>query len=92
VSESFSKKFDLKINPDDPIFVISIVSEMVHIPVWTLRRLDEMGIVEAKRLGKKTRCYSKVQIEKLIYVQYLMEEKNINISGIKFILDNESGR
>ncbi|MFH1360982.1 MAG: MerR family transcriptional regulator [Candidatus Omnitrophota bacterium] len=83
--------FDIEIEPEDPLFIISIVSEMVGIPIWTLRKLDEMGIVCPKRLGKKTRCYSKVQIKKLNYVCYLMEKKHVNISGIKFILEIEGG-
>ncbi len=79
--------FIAKIDPDAPLFIISVVSGMVHLPVWTLRRLDEMGIVQAGRLGKKTRCYSQKQIEKLQYIHYLLEEKGVNISGIRVILE-----
>ena len=46
-----------------------------------------MGIVIPKRIGKKTRCYSKIQINKLIFVHHLMNEKGVNISGIKIILE-----
>jgi len=59
------ENFDFEIDPEESIFIISVVSEMVDIPVWTLRKFDEMGIVMPKRLGKKTRCYSKNQIKKL---------------------------
>ena len=83
-------EYNAKISPEDHLYIIGIVSEMVGIPIWTLRKLDEMGIVEPKRLGKKTRCYSQVQIKKLCYVNYLMNEKNVNISGIKVILDIET--
>lgn len=79
--------FNVEIEPGDPLFVISVVSRLVDIPVWTLRKLDEMGVVTPKRIGKKTRCYSKIQIKQLSYVHYLMEEKNVNISGIKIILE-----
>lgn len=85
--KDLDRKFDLYINPEDPLFIISVVSQMVNIPIWTLRKLDEMGIVQPKRIGKKTRCYSKIQIQKLSYVHYLMEDKHVNISGIKVILE-----
>ena len=85
------EQFDVDIHPDAPIFIISIVSEMVDIPIWTLRKLDDMDVVKPKRIGKKTRCYSKVQMKQLKYIHYLMEEKNVNISGIKVILDMNSG-
>jgi MerR family transcriptional regulator, heat shock protein HspR len=81
------KQFTVDIDPDDPVYVIGVVSELIEIPIWTLRKLDEMGVVVPKRFGKKTRCYSHHQIQQLTYVQYLMEEKGVNISGIKVILD-----
>ena len=89
MDEKLFEKFDVEIDPEDPIFIISVVSKMVDIPIWTLRKLDELGIVEAERLGKKTRCYSKRQIKKLSYIHYLMEEKNVNLHGIKVILEME---
>ena len=83
------KEFDVAIDPEQPLFIIGVASTMVGIPIWTLRKLDEMGVVEPKRVGKKTRCYSHNQIKKLVYVQYLMEKKQVNISGIKIILEME---
>jgi MerR family transcriptional regulator/heat shock protein HspR len=80
------KKVTVHIAPDEAVYVISAVSHIVHIPVWTLRILDREGIIQPKRKGKKTRFYCFKDIERLEYVHYLMEEKGINISGIKFIL------
>lgn len=78
---------EFEIKEDDPLFVISVVSELVNIPVWTLRKLDEHGIVKAKRLGKKTRCYTKNQLKKLTYICHLMQERGVNIKGIKVIME-----
>ena len=89
IQKVLNKKFDVKIRPQDPLFVISVVEKMVGIPIWTLRKLDEMGVVKPKRIGKKTRCYSKIQIQKLSYVHYLMENKHVNISAVKVILEIE---
>lgn len=74
------------IDPREPVYVISAVSHIVHIPVWTLRLLDREGVIKSKRVGKKTRFYCFKDIERLEYVHYLMEEKGVNIQGIKFIL------
>lgn len=74
------------IDPQEPVYVISAVSHIVHMPVWTLRILDREGIIKPKRKSKKTRFYCLKDIERLEYIHYLMEEKGINISGIKFIL------
>jgi len=86
------EQFDVHIEPSDPLYVISIVSEMVNIPVWTLRKLDDMGIVCPRRLGKKTRCYSLIQVKVLGYIQYLMQDRGVNISGIKLILEIDEGK
>ena len=90
LSKKQNQKFDVNINPDDPLFIITVVEKMVGIPVWTLRKLDEMGVVKPKRIGKKTRCYSQTQIKKLSYVHYLMESKHVNISAVKYVLEIES--
>ena len=82
--------FVFSIDPQAPLFVIGVVSEVVRIPLWTLRKLDQMGVVTPKRVGIRTRCYSKIQMQTLSYVKYLMEDKKVNISGIRVILELEN--
>jgi MerR family transcriptional regulator/heat shock protein HspR len=81
--------FDIYISPDEPVYVISVVSKLVDMPLWTLRHLDKYGIVRPKRIGKKSRLYSLKDIKRLEYVHYLMEDKRVNIHGIKIILEKE---
>jgi MerR family transcriptional regulator/heat shock protein HspR len=81
--------FDIYISADEPVYVISVVSKLVDMPVWTLRALDKAGIVRPKRIGKKSRLYCLKEIKRLEYVHYLMEDKHVNISGIKMILELE---
>ncbi len=81
--------FDIYISPDEPVYVISVVSKLVSLPVWTLRQLDKKGVVRPRRIGKKSRLYSLKDIKRLEYVHYLMDEKHVNIHGIKIILEKE---
>ncbi|MBU0549411.1 MAG: MerR family transcriptional regulator [Candidatus Omnitrophica bacterium] len=81
--------FDIKISPDEPVYVISVVSKLVELPLWTLRALDKAGVVKPRRVGKKSRLYSMKEVRRLEYVHYLMEEKGVNIHGIKMILEIE---
>ncbi len=81
--------FDIYISADEPVYVISVVSRLVEMPVWTLRQLDKVGIVCPKRLGKKSRLYSLKDVRRLEYIHYLMEDKRVNIHGIKIILEKE---
>ncbi len=79
--------FDIHISPDEPVYVISVASKLVDLPLWTLRQLDKAGVVCPKRVGKKSRLYSLKDIKRLEYVHYLMEEKRVNVSGIRIILE-----
>lgn len=81
--------FDIYISPDEPVYVISVVSKLVSLPSWTLRQLDKAGIVCPKRIGKKSRLYSLKDIKKLEYVHYLMHQKRVNVRGIKIIFEME---
>ena len=82
--------FDIQISPDEPVYVISVVSKLVELPIWTLRQLDKAGIVHPKRIGKKSRLYSLKDVKRLEYIHYLMEDKHVNIHGIKIILELET--
>jgi MerR family transcriptional regulator/heat shock protein HspR len=82
--------FDVYISPDEPVYVISVVSKLVDLPAWTLRQLDKTGVVRPKRVGKKSRLYSLKDVKKLEYVHYLMQDRHVNIHGIKIILEKES--
>ncbi len=81
--------FDIYISPDEPVYVISVVSKLVSLPAWTLRELDKKGVVCPKRIGKKSRLYSLKDVKRLEYVHYLMEERHVNIHGIRLILERE---
>ncbi|MFA5089732.1 MAG: MerR family transcriptional regulator [Candidatus Omnitrophota bacterium] len=81
--------FDIYISPDEPVYIISVASKLADLPVWTLRQLDKYGIVCPKRVGKKSRLYSLKDIKKLEYVHYLMEEKHVNMHGVRLIIQQE---
>lgn len=81
--------FDVYISPDEPVYVISVVSKLTCLPAWTLRQLDKAGIVCPGRIGKKSRLYSLKDIKRLEYIYYLMQDKHVNIHGIKIILGKE---
>ena len=81
------QRFNVPLDPQAPLFVIGVASEITGLPVWTLRKLDNMGAVQPQRVGVRTRCYSQIQISQLRYARYLMEERSVNISAVKVILE-----
>lgn len=77
----------VKINPGDAVFVIGIVSKLLDVPEWTLRALEKEGLIRPKRLFRKMRFYSMKDIQRIEYIHYLMEEKRVNMSGVRIILE-----
>lgn len=79
----------IEISPEDSVYVIGVVSKLLNMPEWTLRTLEKEGLIRPKRMGKKNRMYSMNDIRKLEYIHYLMDEKGVNINGIRIILEIE---
>jgi hypothetical protein len=74
---------------DVPLYVISVAAKLVQLPAWTLRVLDEQGIVVPKRTGKNRRLYSDSDLSKLVRVRTLTEEQGVNMNGVRIILQLE---
>ena len=80
------RKSKVKIKPQDSVYAIGIVSRLLGMPEWTLRTLEKEGLINPKRVNKKNRYYSMYDIRRLEYIHYLMDEKGVNVSGIKLIM------
>ncbi len=79
-------KRPIRITSQQAVYTIGIVSRLLGMPEWTLRSIEKEGLVSPKRVDKKNRYYSMRDIKKLEYIHYLMEEKGVNVSGIKIIM------
>ncbi|NQT90776.1 MAG: MerR family transcriptional regulator, partial [Candidatus Omnitrophica bacterium] len=52
----------------------------------TLRIWERKKLIKPSRIGKN-RFYSKCDLDRLEYIKELLQEKRINIEGVKNILD-----
>ena len=75
--------------PDEPVYVISIAAKLAGLPSWTLRVLDQEGIVRPQRTAKDRRLDSDRDIALLTRIRYLTEERGVNMNGVKLILEME---
>ena len=77
-------------NPTDdrekPLFMISVVAEMLDIHPQTLRLYEREGLVVPKRTDGTTRLYSQDDIDKLRRVLSLTRELGVNLAGVEVIL------
>ncbi len=77
---------------DEPVYVISVAAKLAGLPAWTLRVLDEQGIVAPKRTDKNRRLYSDQDIVTLARVRTLTEIDGVNMNGVRLILRLEQER
>ena len=80
---------EFAIDPADPVYVIGVVSRIVHLPVWTLRVLDREGLVKPRRRAGLARLYSLEDIRLLMRIRQLCVEERVNWQGIRIILEME---
>ena len=69
-----------------PLFMISVVAEMLDIHPQTLRLYEREGLVVPQRTDGSTRLYSQEDIDKLRRVYRLTRELGVNLAGVEVIL------
>ncbi len=69
-----------------PVFMISVVAEMLDIHPQTLRLYEREGLVVPQRTEGNTRLYSQEDIDKLRRVLRLTRELGVNLAGVEVIL------
>jgi MerR family transcriptional regulator, heat shock protein HspR len=77
------------VDPDSPIFVISVAAELSGLHAQTLRSYDRLGLVSPGRSAGGGRRYSARDIALLREVQRLSQEEGVNLAGIKRIIELE---
>ncbi len=75
----------METNYKEPLYTIGIVAKLLGVCCATLRIWEKNDLIKPVRLGKN-RYYSKADLDRLEYVKKLIQEKKINIEGIKAIL------
>jgi MerR family transcriptional regulator/heat shock protein HspR len=78
-----------RMDPEKPIYVISIAAELAGVHPQTLRVYERKGLVAPKRTSGNSRRYSERDIQLLRRIQQLTNE-GINLAGVLRILELEA--
>ena len=73
------------LDDDQPVYVISVASELSGLHPQTLRQYERLGLVSPDRTGGRNRRYSMRDIMRLREVQQLAAE-GISLAGIQRVL------
>jgi MerR family transcriptional regulator/heat shock protein HspR len=80
---------DFNVDPEAPIFLISVAAQLAGMHPQTLRQYDRLGLVSPGRAAGRGRRYSARDVASLREVQRLSQEEGVNLAGIKRILELE---
>lgn len=89
IEKEIEKQFDIEIPLDEPIYPLNIVCKILKMHSWTVNEIVKMRLVHPKKVGKRKKLFSYRNIQRLRYIKYLMEDKGVNIKGIKVIFEME---
>lgn len=70
---------------DQPLYLISVVCEMLHVHPQTLRLYEKEGLITPQRINKQ-RLYSDSDVEKLNLILQLTRQLGVNKAGVDIIL------
>lgn len=71
---------------DEPVYVISIASELAGMHPQTLRAYERKGLVDPARTEGNTRRYSRRDVDRLRFIQHLTQEQGLNLAGVSLVL------
>ena len=83
-----AERFDVA--PEEPVYVIGVVSRLVRLPIWTLRLMDREGLVKPKRRTGRARLYSLYDVRRLLRIRRLVVDQQVNVEGVRVILRMEA--
>lgn len=69
-----------------PLYMISIVAEMLEVHPQTLRQYERIELLKPSRTLGNTRLYSDEDIEKLKFILTLTRDMGVNLAGVEIIL------
>jgi MerR family transcriptional regulator, heat shock protein HspR len=71
---------------DRGVFMISVAAELAGMHPQTLRIYEAKGLIKPKRSPKKTRLYSRRDVERLKRIQELTTDLGLNLAGVERVM------
>lgn len=72
---------------DEPCYVISVAARMVGMHAQSLRNYERIGLIQPSRSSGRIRLYSQSDIERLRYIQRLIQDLGVNLAGVEVIIN-----
>ncbi len=76
----------MDLSPDHPAYTISVVAQLLGLHEQTIRQYERLGLIAPCRTIRKTRLYSRTDIDRLESITYLVKTCGVNLSGVKIVI------
>jgi len=74
------------VREDQPLYTISIVSELLGVHPETLRVWERNNLIKPARQNKQ-RLYSNNDLKRLKFIIHLTKDRGLNVAGVRQLLD-----
>ena len=71
----------------EPVYTMAVAARLTKMHPQTLRKYERAGLVVPHRQSANQRLYSAADIDRLRRIQYLVEERGLNIAGLEMTLN-----
>jgi len=71
---------------NEPVYLISVVANMLEIHPQTLRQYEREGLIEPSRTEGRMRLYSQGDTDKMKLILRLTRDMGINLAGVDVVL------
>jgi len=73
-------------DPGKPLYLISVVADMLKMHPQTLRIYERKGLIRPSRTVGRTRMYSAEDVEEIRRIQRLTRDLGVNLAGVEIVL------
>ena len=70
----------------DGVYTMAVAARLTGMHPQTLRKYERAGLVQPFRQSGNQRLYSEADIQRLRRIQYLVEQRGLNVAGIDLAL------
>ncbi len=71
----------------DGLYTMAVAARLTGMHPQTLRKYERAGVIAPSRPSGNQRLYSEAEVRRLRRIRYLVEERGVNIAGLKLALD-----
>ena len=71
----------------DPVYSIAVAARLTGMHPQTLRKYERAGLLQPFRRTGRHRLYSEMDVHRLLRIQYLVEERGLNVAGLGMVLE-----